>query len=250
MNKGIIVYTGAFELPDCNAAAHRVVSNAKIFRDLGYAVILLGIRKDDDVQEEYIRRDKNHFGFECWNVPYPENFVSWAKYVVGQNSICEFITRHRTKCVVATIFYNYPAIAQLRFAAPIRRHGISYLADSTEWCSASGGGYLFRIVKWADTALRMRFAHKRTDGLLTTSRYLTSLYEQQKKVTLELPTLYDADAFHPPTTQSTSRRRRFIYVGSPFDSGRRLGEIRCRAKLNLRIHYSTSYQMRRRDDFL
>lgn len=38
MHKGTILYVGGFELPDKNAAAHRVLSNAKIFRELGYNV--------------------------------------------------------------------------------------------------------------------------------------------------------------------------------------------------------------------
>ena len=42
MSLGTILYVGNFELPDKNAAAHRVVNNAKIFRELGYRVALLG----------------------------------------------------------------------------------------------------------------------------------------------------------------------------------------------------------------
>ena len=34
--KGTIIYYGGFSLPDKNAAANRVVSNGKIFKDLGY----------------------------------------------------------------------------------------------------------------------------------------------------------------------------------------------------------------------
>ena len=36
-----IIYIGGFELPDKNAAAHRVLGNAKILRELGYKVILI-----------------------------------------------------------------------------------------------------------------------------------------------------------------------------------------------------------------
>ena len=38
MSKGSIIYIGGFELPDKNAAAHRVLNNAKIIRELGYEV--------------------------------------------------------------------------------------------------------------------------------------------------------------------------------------------------------------------
>ena len=34
-NKGRVLYAGGFELPDRNAAAHRVLNNAKILKALG-----------------------------------------------------------------------------------------------------------------------------------------------------------------------------------------------------------------------
>ena len=42
MNKKIL-YVGGFELPDKNAAAHRVLGNAKAFRDLGNDVAFISI---------------------------------------------------------------------------------------------------------------------------------------------------------------------------------------------------------------
>lgn len=46
MHKGTILYVGGFELPDKNAAAHRVLSNAKIFRELGYNVVFCGVNRE------------------------------------------------------------------------------------------------------------------------------------------------------------------------------------------------------------
>lgn len=43
--KGTILYIGGFELPDKNAAAQRVVANAKALRDLNYNVVFIGITK-------------------------------------------------------------------------------------------------------------------------------------------------------------------------------------------------------------
>ena len=43
---GTILYVGGFELPDWNAAAHRVVANAMIFRAIGYRVLLLGVTRE------------------------------------------------------------------------------------------------------------------------------------------------------------------------------------------------------------
>ena len=48
-NRGTILYVGGFELPDKNAAAHRVLNNAKIFRELGFHVIFCGI--DQNIEQ-------------------------------------------------------------------------------------------------------------------------------------------------------------------------------------------------------
>ena len=41
-----IIYWGGFELPDKNAAAHRVMANAKLFRQFGYEVVFLGMSSE------------------------------------------------------------------------------------------------------------------------------------------------------------------------------------------------------------
>ena len=56
MSKGVILYVGNFELPDHGASANRVVSNAKLFNQLGYQTALLGVTRDASCREE---RTKN-----------------------------------------------------------------------------------------------------------------------------------------------------------------------------------------------
>ena len=46
MTKGTIIYMGNYELPDKNAAAHRVMNNGKIFTALGYQAAYLGIVRE------------------------------------------------------------------------------------------------------------------------------------------------------------------------------------------------------------
>ena len=40
-----LLYIGGFELPDKNAAAHRVLAISKALRDIGFNVILVGVTK-------------------------------------------------------------------------------------------------------------------------------------------------------------------------------------------------------------
>lgn len=215
MKKGKIIYIGAFELPDKNAAAHRVLANGMILRDLGYEVVFLGVDASRSNGSELARED--FFGFECWTAPRPIGIRFWTRYVLGLDSILRFIRRDSSQGVVAVICYNYPALAQLRIAKICRNMSARIISDATEWYDASGGGFVYGAVKRFDTFLRMRVVHESADGVITTSKYLTDLYKKKKKLVVELPTLFNADKFKPPPSRKNTSRKRFVYVGSPFN---------------------------------
>jgi len=220
VSRGKILYLGGFRLPDKNAAAHRVVANAKIMRDLGFDVVFLGVREGEKFGEPSLRQDESFFGFECWSVPYPNDRRSWIRYIFGLSAILDFVKQLPRETVAAAVFYNYPAIAQLRVSGLCRKRGIKHISDATEWYDASGGTPPFRLVKWLDTMLRMRFVHVRADGIITTSRHLTEYYSSRKCSITELPTLYDTETFGPPAPVRNHKTRKFIYVGVPFDAER------------------------------
>ena len=48
VNKGTIIYAGMFELPDEDAAAHRVHGISKILIELGYKIVFIGFSKKSD----------------------------------------------------------------------------------------------------------------------------------------------------------------------------------------------------------
>ena len=67
MSKGTILYVGGFELPDKNAAAHRVLSNGKILRDLGYKVVFIDVDKRIQYENDILNTKRILKGFECWS---------------------------------------------------------------------------------------------------------------------------------------------------------------------------------------
>ncbi|MCF4994986.1 hypothetical protein GIW70_24225 [Pseudomonas syringae] len=219
MDKGTIIYIGGFELPDRNAAAHRVLANGKIFRELGYRVVFIGV--DSSCTSKEVLRRQDFFDFECWSVPYPKGSISWLKYVSGSSAILSFLAdKEQRSRVVGVVCYNYPALAQLRIGRVYKDTKVKIMSDATEWYDASAGSIFHRIIKFVDTSLRMKFVHKAADGVITTSRYLTNFYNDMGKLTVELPTLFDANKFSPPAVRDGGAKKKFIYVGSPFDAGR------------------------------
>lgn len=240
MSKGTIIYIGGFELPDRNAAAHRVLANGKILRELGYDVVFVGVDSARSVGTEFLRHD--YFGFECWSVPYPVGIGAWMKYILGLSAVLKFLQNYRSAKVVGVICYNYPAVAQGRIMLLCRRADMKMIADATEWYDASAGSLIHRVVKFLDTSLRMYVVHRLADGVITTSKFLTAFYGRRGKVTVELPTLFDCDNFQLPLPRESILRKHFIYVGSPFDVGR-VNKTRSNLKERLDVCIEVFYQL-------
>ncbi|CAM3372230.1 glycosyltransferase family 4 protein [Pseudomonas plecoglossicida] len=205
-------------MPDKNAAALRVLANGKIFRKLGYEVVFIGI--DANMTSHSEPQCHTHAGFECWSVPYPKTVWAWLKYITGLPAVLNIITSARDVKPAGVVCYNYPAVASLRIRNACKKLGIKMMSDATEWYDSSGGNFLYRLIKFLDTNLRMQVVHGLSDGVVTTSQYLTDFYAQKGKVTVELPTLFDADLFNPPSSRGNKSSKKFIYVGSPFDAGK------------------------------
>ncbi|MDX1810142.1 MAG: glycosyltransferase [Sulfurospirillaceae bacterium] len=222
MNKKTILYIGGFELPDKNAAAQRVLSNAKIFRALGFNVVFVGIDKSL-LQSTEISNTKSYVqGFETWAIPYPSNKKIWLKYITSNKHIEYIVDQYYNDDLYAVICYNYPFVAQYKVKNMCTRKNAFYIPDATEWYGSSGGGIIFNTIKWLDTSLRMRFIHPRADGLITTSKYLTDFYNNKNCTTVELPTLYDVEVLKatPPKSVNSKNIIKLMYAGSAFNLDR------------------------------
>lgn len=198
MNKHIL-YIGGFELPDKNAAAQRVLSNAKIFRKLGYEVLLRGITKSGDCTGMVD-------GFLYNSVCYPKGIFDWFSYLTEINCK-EIISQWQPSIIIA---YNYPAIALEVLRKYCIKRNIQIIGDVTEWYSS--GSNLF---KWADTSYRMQIVNKRLDGLIVISRFLNNYYRDCK--TIQLPPLVDLNDEKWLHKEMTIKDEKIslVYVGSP-----------------------------------
>ena len=212
---------GGFELPDKNAAAQRVLANAKIFRELGFNVVFMGVDKCLP-KSTHIKDTKSSVqGFETWAVPYPGSKKTWLKYITTIQAIEDVILNHYNEDLYGVICYNYPAVAQYKIKMLCLNKNALYTPDATEWYESSGGGILFNTIKWIDTNLRMRFVHPKADGIITTSQYLTNIYKKKNCITVELPTLYDVNNFNytTPINKQTDIVT-LMYAGSAFNLAR------------------------------
>ena len=176
-----VVYIGGFSLPNGNAAAQRVIANAKILRDLNYDVKLVGLTHDESGLESFKYED-----LECINLPYPQTIMEWWKMLTSIDQYLPFYTKD-TSLVIA---YNHPAIALKKLLNYNRKHGIKTISDCTEWYEPQGGK-LFKVIKGWDVNQRMYKVHPELDGIITISKYLDDFYKERKVKTVLLPPLVD-----------------------------------------------------------
>lgn len=201
-----ILYLGGFCLPNKNAAAQRVLANAKIFRELGYDVTLVGLSHNSTTSFLFE-------GFQCVNLKYPSSFSSWIQMLCSIKQYERYIINNKTKIVVA---YNHPSIALFRLYKYCKKHGVKLLSDCTEWYEPHGK-FFFNIVKGLDVYERMNKIHPKLDGIITISRYLDDFYLKRGVKTLLLPPLVDKREAKWIIDKKVDNKEiiKLLYAGSP-----------------------------------
>lgn len=211
MDKKTIIYIGGFELPDKNAAAHRVISNGKLLRDIGYNVHFMGISNERGYN------NKSYYGFNSSALKYPNSIISWVKYITTFKDYKNIIESYNN--VHSIICYNLPSGSLYRLLKYCTKKEIKIFSDCTEWYVApKTGSFIARTVKSWDIKLRMNKLHLKLNGIIAISSYLHTYYSNQGVPTLQIPPLVDKEDCKWPRTilQKNNTAVNLIYSGSPF----------------------------------
>lgn len=189
----VIVYVGGFELPDRNAAAQRVLNNARIFQALGFRPVLVGVSRERVCDGKLHPGNSGEAAFEAWETGYARNGSQWLRTIVTDAPLRQLPDQANIepRSIAAVICYNHPTIAQARIARLARRWGAAAIADCTEWYGVRSWTSPANVVKNVDTAVRMRLLNPKMDGLITTSPYMTGFYSSVGRPLLEIPTLIE-----------------------------------------------------------
>lgn len=220
--KGTVLYVGGFELPDKNAAAHRVVSNAKILRELGFKVVFCGVDRGIAAPADSA---EDVFGFESFPIPYPQSTKQWIKQLLTVECYSRLIEGIADLRLV--ICYNLHVAPLAGLIRLCRKRGIKLVADCTEWYENKLSLNPVKLIKCIDTALCMRAFQKKCDGMIAISSYLADYYKKSVKNMIVVPPLVDLsdekycfDGEKPESTVKT-----LVYSGSPSASKEDLGEL-------------------------
>lgn len=199
-----ILYIGGFELPDKNAAAQRVIANARLLSDMGYEVAFIGVSKDIESAPSQV------FGFKSAPVKYPSSIHQWF------HQIFTFVDFDTIKSYSPdyVILYNFPSVASMRILRKCHKSGIKVIHDLTEWESASGF-YPRNLIRKVDINLRMRYCMKKMDGVIAISRYLYDRYSKYTQCILVPPTVdLDNPKFDRDRQLTVSERINLVFAGN------------------------------------
>lgn len=212
MNNGTIFYIGFFGLPDKQAAAHRVLNNAKALRELGYNVVFI----DEQVKYEYqsIEESKRIIqGFDVFSLKRPDNKKDFFEKMTSISKQVKIIDLYPD--TLSIIAYNFPAIALHALQKYCNQRKIKVISDCTEWYSGNEYCFPLNILSKADSFYRMRIVNKKMDGIICISSYLNNYYKKTNS-TLLIPPLVDLseDLWNQDTIE-LGRGINLVYCGSP-----------------------------------
>lgn len=209
-SKKTVLYVGGFKMPDKNAAAHRVLNNAKIFKELGYNVVFCGV--DDDIQEDEKEIIKmGDFG-SCPS-KYPHSNKEWVKALFDFSHIRDVISRiNNISFVVA---YNMHAMPLYNLIKYCKKKHIKIISDATEWYENRLSLNPKKMLMSVDTALVMRVLHTKLDGLIAISSYLTTYYQNKGMKVIQLPPLVDiSEWIWNQKVDNYDNSIEFVYAGN------------------------------------
>lgn len=181
------LYIGGFHLPDKNAAAQRVIGNSKILSELGYTMYFMGICFKENRQKKFTKESYDNLEYYSKPRVYPKSKKKWLKFITSIKDVKEALNT-LDELPELIIAYNYPAICLFKLNQYCKKKKIKLIADITEWYLPTGN-LLIKTVKTLDSYFRMMYVHKKVNGLIVISRFLSDYYGKEKNIIL--PPLID-----------------------------------------------------------
>lgn len=212
--KKTIVYVGGFIFPDGNAAAHRVLSNAKLFRQLGFEVILIGVTKND-VDHKILKTRKFAQGFEYYEVAYPNSSLDWINYISKIEHINAVINEIGIDTIHSIVAYEMPALQLYRLQKICKNTCINVISDCVEWRAPSFNNRIRSFLIKIDNDIRLRLLNNRCEGIICISTMLMNHYSLHRNTILLPPLVDKSESKWPLSIKTLLETKEFTYVGSP-----------------------------------
>lgn len=187
MEKGTIIYVGAFEMPDKNAAAHRVSSIGRVFGLLGFHTVFLGRASEN---EHFSGVRKSSFSDDVYEISAPGSTGEWIKYMFDTSSVEDVCGRYNDVRMI--IMYDMPYFSFIAAESAFSKRGIKVVYDCAEWADSTEGSFLKRYYKKFDDMLVRKRLSKKADGIICISNMMKNGYKDNSHL-LKLPPMVDVN---------------------------------------------------------
>jgi len=206
-----IFYIGGFELPDKNAAAHRVLGNGKVLKSLGYRVVFIGVTKTytEVTFHEYS-------GFDCYSIPYPSSTIKWIRFIAMKSEYLDIMNKYDYQSAI--IAYNQPALSTYRLMRYCKLHELKIYLDLTEWFKGQfKQNFVLDTIKTIDNYFRIKVLTRKVDGVIAISKHFSDVMTQNNAKHVLVPPLVDStDMKWRNNEANQSTVRKYIYAGGAF----------------------------------
>jgi glycosyltransferase involved in cell wall biosynthesis len=222
-----IIYIGNFSFPLGNAAGKRVYGNGKLFRELGFEVVFIGVDRDIDRYCKLEETEKEYDGFIYYNFPYPKSNVSWINYNMLYKILTEFIcNKILIENIDMIIYYGSPSLSLFinKLIRYSRNNNIRIISDCVDWLTVKTNNPIFNLIKWADNTYQKAYLNKRVDGVIAISKFLKAYYSNAKIKTVIIPPLSPIDSNSIRTNNHESNL--IVYAGIPFRKGQVVKDLK------------------------
>lgn len=216
-----ILYLGLFRFPEGDAAASRVLNNARLFRDLGHSVKILSF--GGEYREQDISLDGYVYDGLHYVITHDIDTHSWKerflRYIYPNPNARNYIAANIVSFDIV-VSYNTTLPMNIYLQHICKKHGKKIILDVTEWPDSNEllGGKLCPIYWMSE--LNMRFIQKHFKNMIPISQFLNRFYSHSNNILL--PPLIDINdtkwnCFKPVDFTSVNHYNgvRIIFAGTP-----------------------------------
>jgi poly-gamma-glutamate synthesis protein (capsule biosynthesis protein) len=210
----VALVIGNFDVINQNAAGRRVLGVGKIFKELGYQPVFVGVNKyaDDNVLNNYCIKEDMY----TYSIKASGSVLSWLRVKKVYKKYLEVISQIGVDNIKYIYAYGSPVLSILlslilKFA---KKHSICMIGDCVDWIEHTVGSKIKNIVKYIDTNYQKRYLYGKTDGMVVISSYLEKYYNSKNKKTLVIPPVSE---FKPENSNKKDNGfLNLVYAGIPF----------------------------------
>jgi glycosyltransferase involved in cell wall biosynthesis len=210
--KDIVIFFGRFELPDKNALAHRVRSNAIALSNLGYNCVLIGYTKEG--KELHIH--DTIYPIEYYSLLYPNNAYKWV--VDNSAKQIEKVIKNKGPERIKAIIFNGVGYRNIRTIIKMsEEYNIPCVYDVVDWFPYTSLFSLREIVKRNEETLIRKKLLYRINNFIFISDYLQNEYLSKTKNSVVIPslTVKNEKRFINLPKYSAKDEIKYCFVGSP-----------------------------------